>query len=138
MKTTCIPLFGLAMALVSFANATQNIATKGNKCSTIEVRKEWRALSKREKKGWIDAVNVSPGYRNHSSLAESFLLVSALVSQSGAPVGETQATGQHLRLLAVLSSMNDVIPASFLYLLTLRQIPPISPQSSYYDDLVYA
>jgi hypothetical protein len=62
MKTTCLPLFCLALVFVSSAGAFEDTSAKGNKCSTIEVRKEWRALSKKEKKGWIDAVNVSPGY----------------------------------------------------------------------------
>jgi hypothetical protein len=48
----------LSLALSTLAVLVAG-ANTSNTCSSIEVRKEWRALSKAERKDWIDAVNVS-------------------------------------------------------------------------------
>ncbi|KAF8704623.1 Di-copper centre-containing protein, partial [Rhizoctonia solani] len=47
------------LALFSFANSiySQTLDLGVGKCKKIEVRKEWRALSKSERKAWINAVN---------------------------------------------------------------------------------
>ncbi|KAB5589296.1 hypothetical protein CTheo_7266 [Ceratobasidium theobromae] len=53
MKTSWASLLSVSFAILQCANAVS--ATR--KCKSIEVRKEWRALSRKEKKAWIDAVN---------------------------------------------------------------------------------
>ncbi|KAF8597835.1 Di-copper centre-containing protein [Ceratobasidium sp. AG-I] len=46
-----------AAALVPFVAGADAVAAGAGKCSSIEVRKEWRSFSKKEKKAWITAVN---------------------------------------------------------------------------------
>lgn len=58
MKSVWVHLLVAAAMSVPLA-AADAVAAGASKCSSIEVRKEWRSLSRKEKKAWIDAVNVS-------------------------------------------------------------------------------
>jgi hypothetical protein len=99
MRIVLIQLLTLAFSLVPFATASENLATNANRCSKIEVRKEWRALSKKEKKAWIDAVNVSLSCQTlYSSDLISTSLCFALVPQQGTSIGKAQSAGKLLCL----------------------------------------
>ncbi|QRV92815.1 tyrosinase [Ceratobasidium sp. AG-Ba] len=89
-------LFLLISGLTIVVAATH--ATKG--CSSIEIRKEWRALSKAQRKSWIDAVNCLGKLPRSGKLK---------------PPVNTSETGQPFDIIA-----------------------PVTQNSTYYDDLVYA
>lgn len=57
MKSIWISLLAAALGSFDSASASEALVPKANKCTSIEVRKEWRAFSRKEKKAWIDAVN---------------------------------------------------------------------------------
>ncbi|KDN46163.1 hypothetical protein RSAG8_04390, partial [Rhizoctonia solani AG-8 WAC10335] len=100
MKDLWILLSSLSLTLLPFACAASEAATLGSgKCKSIEVRKEWRTLSKPEKKAWINAVNC---------------------------LNRTPKSGK----LNPSVNTSQYSPFDF--------IVPVSPEGTYYDELVYA
>lgn len=63
MKNIWVSLLSVSLALFQYVEAAEE-SPSGSKCKKIQVRKEWRALSRGEKKAWIDAVNVSTQVSN--------------------------------------------------------------------------
>ncbi|CAE6340562.1 unnamed protein product [Rhizoctonia solani] len=86
------------LALSYFANAIGASTIGSKKCNSIEVRKEWRALSKSERKAWISAVNC---------------------------LNRTPRSGN----LKPPVNTSEHSPFDF--------IVPVSPEGTYYDELVY-
>ncbi|CAE7195009.1 unnamed protein product [Rhizoctonia solani] len=91
-----VSIFSLSLLQITSAS---EISTLGSgKCKSIEVRKEWRTLSKPEKKAWINAVNCLSRTPRSGKL--------------NPPVNTSQYS-----------------PFDF--------IVPVSPEGTYYDELVY-
>ncbi|KAJ1300864.1 hypothetical protein OPQ81_002503 [Rhizoctonia solani] len=57
MRDSWIRLLSLSLTLLQLTSASETSTPGSGQCKSIEVRKEWRALSKSEKKAWIKAVN---------------------------------------------------------------------------------
>ncbi|QRV90444.1 tyrosinase [Ceratobasidium sp. AG-Ba] len=90
----------LSSVIIPLLAAVVSAGSSPRACSSLEIRKEWRSLSKPERKAWIDAVNCLGRAPRSGKLNPSF---------------NTSSTG----------SIFDTIA-------------PVSEQSSYHDDLVYA
>ncbi|QRV75681.1 tyrosinase [Ceratobasidium sp. AG-Ba] len=90
----------LSSLVIPLLAAVVSAGSSPRACSSLEIRKEWRSLSKPERKAWIDAVNCLGKAPRSGKLKPSF---------------NTSSTG----------SIFDTIA-------------PVSEQSSYHDDLVYA
>ncbi|ELU36392.1 COG4 transport domain-containing protein [Rhizoctonia solani AG-1 IA] len=54
-----------------------------NKCTSLEVRKEWRALTRAERKAWIDANNIPP-YNSSGSYYDDLVYVVYLFERTNA------------------------------------------------------
>lgn len=94
-----LSLFAFHVFTVSAAGVGLAVGSSPSQtCSSIEVRKEWRALSKAERKAWIDAVNVSlPHSTSHILITIEPYAISVLKQK--APLRQTGPSGQHHELL---------------------------------------
>ncbi|CAE6475621.1 unnamed protein product [Rhizoctonia solani] len=88
----------LSLALFQVTSATDTSTLGSGKCKSIEVRKEWRTLSKPEKRAWIKAVNC---------------------------LNRTPRSGK------LNPPVNTSAYSAFDF------IVPVSPEATYYDELVY-
>lgn len=80
MWNILVNFLAVAVALVLFVTASDVNTAKTGNCSRIEVRKEWRSLSRKEKKAWIKAVNVRSSSLNTDSMSTfltSYVLICA-------------------------------------------------------------
>ncbi|CAE6448076.1 unnamed protein product [Rhizoctonia solani] len=98
MKDVWIFLSSLSLALLQVTSASDTSTLGSRKCKSIEVRKEWRTLSKPEKKAWIKAVNC---------------------------LNRTPRSGK------LNPPVNTSAYSAFDF------IVPVSPEATYYDELVY-
>ncbi|CAE6451834.1 unnamed protein product [Rhizoctonia solani] len=88
----------LSLTLLQLTGASGTSSLGSDKCKSIEVRKEWRSLSKSEKKAWVNAVNC---------------------------LSRTPRSGK----LNPPVNTSEHSPFDF--------IVPVSPEGTYYDELVY-